>query len=294
MSKGIKQIASIALPIIGAAVGGPIGAAVGGAVGGGLNGGLKGAIIGGVTGYAGAGASSALIGNSAGATLAGVTGNAAMQGPVQASGIVGALTGGGARALGAGLSSAATSAGTSPLMGLTSLTGGLMAQEEADAAEKAARIQAEAIDRGIATQQPYTQLGADAVGQIQKIQADPAGYIKNNEFYNTLAKDAERRLLANQAAKGKVGSGGTAQALQEQLLGLGNGLVNQDINRLQTQANTGVAASGNVAGMLAGQGAVNSTVPVTSNNAYQTGYQNSINTLLALQNLGKNQNRLYT
>jgi hypothetical protein len=54
--KGIKKVAKVALPIVGAAVGGPVGGALGGAAGGALGGGglkgaLTGAAMGGVGGY---------------------------------------------------------------------------------------------------------------------------------------------------------------------------------------------------------------------------------------------------
>lgn len=287
MSKGIKRVASIALPIVGAVVGGPVGAAIGGAIGGGMNGGgLKGALIGGIGGYASAGLTSGLIGAPAGATLGQVTGNAALQGPTLGSGIRGALTGGGIRALGTGITSAASSL-ASPIQGLSQIGNLLMTKESADAAKEAARLQQQGIDAAAQGQQPYTQLGADAVSKINQIQKDPAGYIQNNQFYSSLAKDAERRLLASEAAKGKVGSGGTAAALQDQLLQLGNGLVNQEINRLQGQANTGQASANTVSDLAVGRGNAGAAGVVGQNNAYQSGYQQSIGGLLALQDLNK-------
>ena len=113
----------------------------------------------------------------------------------------------------------------------------------ASAASRAAKAQKRAADNAMATQQPYNQFGMDAMNQIKTIQADPGAYIKGNTLYSSMADDAERRLLANQAAKGKVGSGGTKSALQEQLLTLGNSLVNQQIGNLQQQVGTGQNAA---------------------------------------------------
>ena len=288
MSKAVKTIASIALPIAGAVVGGPAGAAIGGAIGGGINGGLKGAVLGGLTSYASAGALAGLGGVTAGAPLASATGIAGLQGPTAGSGILGAVTGGGIKALGAGISSAASGALTGgSLTGLLPIANQLMAQSSADDAKKAAAKQAAAIDRATATQAPYNELGTNAAAQIQQIQADPGAYVQNNPFYKSLADDAQRRLLANQAAKGKVGSGGTQAALQDQLLQLGNGLVQQQVGTLQNQVNSGQAAATNTSNLQTTKGDAQASGVVGAGNALTTGYQNQINTLLALQSLNK-------
>jgi hypothetical protein len=156
-----------------------------------------------------------------------------------------------------------------------------------DAAKEAARIQAGAVDKAIATQAPYSELGTSALRQIQQIQQDPAAYIQNNGFYKGLADDAQQRLLANQATQGKLGSGGTASALQQALLNLGNGLVDQKINQLQTQVNTGQVSAGTTSNLITDKGAAQAAGTVGSSNALQTGYQNQINTILALQNLSR-------
>lgn len=285
MSKAIKTVASIALPIVGNIIAPGIGGLIGGAIGGGISGGLPGAVLGAIGGYASAGATSSLVGTPA---IGMAEMAAGAYGPASpGSGIMGAFTGGGLKALGTGISNAVGGMGSSPVSGLSSIGNMLMTNEDAEAAEKAAKLQSNSINNALATQQPYQQLGTDAVNKINQIQADPAGYIKNNEFYNTLASDAERRLLANEAAKGKVGSGGTAKALQDQLLMLGNGLVNQEIGRLQTQANTGQGSAAVASNLQTQQGDVNAAGVMGANNAYQKGYENQLNTLLALQNLNK-------
>lgn len=328
MSKAVKSVASIALPIAGAVAGsfvgmpqlgaalggavggavqgngikgviggaaagygaslGPVGGAIGGAVNGGINGGLEGAVMGGLSGYAAGGIQQAAVGTVAGAPLSTVTGNAAAQGPTQGSGILGATTGGGVRALGNTVSQAATSAAGSPVATLLGAAGNAVATSQTvDATEEAARIQAEAIDRGIATQQPYNELGTSAAKQIQQIQSDPGAYVQNNPFYKSLADDAANRLKASEASKGKLASGGTADALQTSLLNLGNGLVQQQVGTLQNQVNSGQTAASNITGGQVGKGNVQSAGVMGVNNAMQTGYQNQISTLLALQNLNK-------
>lgn len=287
MSKSIKTVARIALPIVGGMVGGPIGAAIGGAIGGGLGGGgIKGAILGGATGYLGAAAGGSILGTAAGTPV-----SASVYGPTQGTGLLGAVTGGGVRALTQGV----TQAATDPSKLLLGIGNQLMSEQGAQTAEKAARTQAEGIQAGVAANtaamQPYTQLGQTAVNQLNTIQADPAGYIQGNPLYQSLASDAERRLLANQAAKGKVGSGGTAAALQENLLNLGTGLINQDLNRYQQQAVAGQAAAANVGAAqnsgATGAAGVTAAGQIGGYTAIKDGYQNQINTILALQGLQK-------
>lgn len=292
MSRAIKTVARIALPIAGnffaPGIGGIIGGALGGALGGG---GIGGAILGAATAGLSSGLGGSLIGAPAGASLAQTTGNALLQGPTAGSGLLGVATGGNFGPIGNSLTQAATG-GFSPgrLLGIGNQ---LFAQEQADTAEEAARIQSQALNRAIdANQQalaPYQTLGADSVARIQEIQADPVAYIQNNPLYQNLAQDAERRLLANQAARGKVGSGGTAAALQEQLLSIGNGLVNQELSRLQGQAGLGAGAAGDlgdrVDNLLALQGDVNAAGQVGRLGALARGYENQVNTFLQPINL---------
>lgn len=150
------------------------------------------------------------------------------------------------------------------ISGVSSLIG-------ASNARKAAKAQRQAAQEAINTTQPYNQFGMDAMKQISTIQADPGAYIKSNTLYKSMADDAERRLLANQAAKGKVGSGGTANALQEQLLNIGNNLVNQQINNLQNQVGTGQTAVGQIGGYLTNQGDAKASGIMGANNAIQQG-----------------------
>jgi hypothetical protein len=313
MSKAVKKVARIALPVIGtivapgigtalgsalsgaslAAIGGAVGGGLGGAIGGGgIKGALTGAALGGVGGYIGGGG----LGSVAGTPLATTSGQAALQGPTAGTGILGSITRTG---IGSSLARALPSSGGSLFGGgLTSPLGignTLLSLNQADAAEEAAKLQAQSVDRAIQTQQqntaPYRQLGEDAIGRINEIQNDRAGFIQNNELYQSLANDAEQRLLANQAAKGKVGSGGTAAALQEQLLNIGNGLVNQEINQLQGQAgigaNAAVGAGNQISNLQVQQGNAQAAGQIGQANALSSGYQNQINTLLALQSLNK-------
>jgi hypothetical protein len=303
MSNAVKTIAQVALPIAGSFFG-PVGAAIGGAAGGAIGGGgIKGAALGALTGYMGAGAAGNIMGTpAAGGILWNTPGQTINWAPpgvsLAGSGIRGVASGGGMNAIRntiSGLTQSTSVPGASipgssdnnndPSRWLLALGNQAMTQSQARTAEKSANTQAAAIDRGIAENRPYTQLGSEAADRIRSIESNPAEYIRNNPLYTSLAADAERRLLANRAAVGKVGSGGTAQALQQELLNLGTGLINSDVRRLQGQVDTGAGAASGVAGMYGQQGAVRAAGQVGAQNAYTSGYQNQLNTLLALNNM---------
>lgn len=149
----------------------------------------------------------------------------------------------------------------------------------ADAAEKAAALQLQGTQEGIAELKagreqafealsPFREAGAGQLEGISSLVSDPAAqrdFIQNNPFFNTLANRAQRTLFQNQAAKGKLGSGGTAESLQTSLLGLGNQLLNQSITQRMNLATLGAnaaagqstatqQASGGIADLI-GQGA---------------------------------------
>lgn len=299
MSKTVKKIASVALPIVGNMVAPGIGGVIGGALGGALGGGgIRGALMGGITGYLGSQSGPIAGLNNAASTVgsfnpnainpASVVGSTAKAvSPVMNSGIGGFINNT-VKSLAAPLQNISQTQ-------LLNAASGIVGSMNQDAAEEAAKKNAQGIQTGIQANtkalQPYTQLGQQATTRINEIQSDPAGYIKNNPLYNSLAADAERRLLANQAAKGKVGSGGTAAALQEQLLNLGTGLVNTEIGNLQNQAGIGVGAAGQV-GSTAYSGNTNignaqAAGVIGANNALTSQYQNQINTILAAQGVNK-------
>lgn len=140
----------------------------------------------------------------------------------------------------------------------------------AKAAKKAAKIQAKSAAEAIAFQresrdlarsdlQPFRQAGQDQLSPLSSLISDPQAqlnFVQNNPFFNALADDAQSRLFSNQAARGKVGSGGTAQALQNSLLLLGQDLLNNNINQRFNIATMGQNAA-------AGQG----TATIQSGNA---------------------------
>lgn len=307
---GIKSIAFGAAGgyVGGGGLGSSLSAGQAGALGGALSGygqtgDIKGALAGGLTGYTTAQLAPTIVGNKAGTALDTASGVSGAQGPTYGSGVSGVASGGGVRALAAPTTTASAGGG---LFGGTAdkllLAGasGISGQLNSEAALEAAEQQAQGIQDGInantAALQPYTQLGQEATSRIGEIQADPAAYIQSNELYGSLANDAERRLLANQAARGKVGSGGTSAALQEQLLNIGTGLVNTEIGNLQSQASLGGQAASQVGSTSyqgnAAIGNANAAGTIGSNGALTSSYQNMINTVLASN--GNNQAPTYT
>jgi hypothetical protein len=130
-------------------------------------------------------------------------------------------------------------------------------QESTDSAEEkidVARAGAIAAqDRGVeairSDFQPYLDAGKVTVEGLEKLINDPEtqrDFILNNPFFDEFANQAERRLLANQAAKGRVAAGETSKELRNQLLEYGNQLLNTAISQRQVLVNTGMNAAASV------------------------------------------------
>lgn len=131
------------------------------------------------------------------------------------------------------------------------------ADQQADASEQAAETQAQATNLASIRQQeqfeqtredlaPYRQAGREALPGLQNLVTDPNAqreFIQDNPFYETLADDAQSRIFENQAAKGKMGSGDTASALQDNLLKLGTDLLNQNISQRSNLVSMGQNAA---------------------------------------------------
>jgi hypothetical protein len=299
MSHTIKSVANIVLPhlgIVGGAVNGAIqGTGIGkGALQGGINAAIDigGQVVGsqlipGITNFLG-GASS-VPGEAAGA--AGASGAAS-----------GASSGGGFGSIIGSLS------GGNPLLSLANIgTSIYSANAGADAAKKAASQQAQSDANALAAQQnaltqirgdlqPFRDAGASAVNGLTQLVNDPnaqAAYIQSNPFYAAIADDTKNKLFANAAAQGKVGSGGTAAALQNSLLMLGQNLINQDITQKQNLAALGSnAAAGtgtltqdatkNSTGLITDQGNSNAAGTIGANNATTGAINNGIGTATSL------------
>jgi len=196
------------------------------------------------------------------------------------------------------------------IAGANAIGGAISSRQSANAAKDAAAVQQAAANNAIAEQrrqqeqvradlQPFRDAGAETAPGLTKLVNDPneqRNFIQNNPFYQTLADDAKNKLFANQAAKGKLGSGGTAQALQNSLLLLGESLLNNDVSRKQTLVNTGqnAAAQTGVLGQSSTQNITNLTTQggnaqaagiIGANNALSQGQENIANASVQQQKL---------
>lgn len=126
-----------------------------------------------------------------------------------------------------------------------------------EAALQAAQLQLQGTREGIAELRagreqafgalsPFRLAGQRQLAGLESLISDPEAqraFIEDNPFFEALAGKAESRLFANQAARGKVGSGGTAAGLQNELLSLGNELLNQNITQRFNVAAMGASAA---------------------------------------------------
>lgn len=177
--------------------------------------------------------------------------------------------------------------------------GAVTGRDAADAAIRAAEIQAEAVEKGIGEVRagreqafgmlsPFQEAGTAQLPGITSLVSDPQAqlsFIQDNPFFQSLSSQATRELAAKQAAGGKLGTGGTAASLQERLLGLGTGLVNQNIQQRMGLANLGMGAagqaaqtavgtSGSIADLIGSAGAAQAAGQIGAAQAKQQGLQN--------------------
>lgn len=189
-------------------------------------------------------------------------------------------------------------------MGFVSdIVGGLFGNDAADASTDAAAAQVASTEKSIAFQKeslekilenlkPFREAGAAGLNPLQKLILDPEEqkkYVAENPFFTSLTDKAKSDLFANNAARGKVGSGGTAAALQDRLLAIGTDLVDKGITQRQNLVSVGAnaaAGQGNatqstgnsVSNLLTQQGNATASGIVGAANARTAASQNLINT----------------
>lgn len=122
-----------------------------------------------------------------------------------------------------------------------------------DAKEKVDIARGNAIavqERGLASVrsdfQPYIDAGITNLEGVDELINNPEAqrdFLLNNPFFDEFAKQAERRLLNNQAAQGRVGSGGTQLELRNRLLEFGNQLVNTSVQQRLALVQGGITSS---------------------------------------------------
>ena len=117
-------------------------------------------------------------------------------------------------------------------------------------------------------------MGTDAIDGLSSLVTDPNAqldFINNNPFFEALANKSKNTLLNNQAASGKVGSGSTAESLQNSLLALGTDLVNQSVTQRQNLVNTGQNAAAQTGSLGASAAASISDLYAQQGNAQAAG-----------------------
>jgi hypothetical protein len=150
-----------------------------------------------------------------------------------------------------------------------SVTGSLFGGDDAaDAAREAGDVQAQATIKAAELQQeglqdvlgfqrealatsrsdlqPFRAAGVNALQQVAPLINDPqaqADFVQDNPFFEALAQDAQRRIFNTGAASGRGFAGGTAQALNNSIMLLGNDLVDRQIGRQMGLVNTGQASA---------------------------------------------------
>lgn len=150
-----------------------------------------------------------------------------------------------------------------------------------DAAAEASRIQSaagrESIDVIRGDLAPFRETGSEAVNMLLQNIINPQGQdpneVINNPFFQALSQEQDRNTLAQRAALGLAGSGGTQDALTRNILQLGNTFQQQNLANQQARFNQlfNVAGMGQNAAAMSGtqtanilQGIANSqsTVPL--------------------------------
>lgn len=172
-------------------------------------------------------------------------------------------------------------------------------QTGAKAAKRAASVQQAAADRGIAATEagreqaradlePFAAAGRGATTDLQvglkelnRLITNPEAqkeFITNNPFFDALTKRSSDTLLNRASAGGKLGSGGTAEALQESVLLIGSDLLNQNITQrqnvnsaFQNLVTTGSNAATNQARVSTGAAANISELGLQNANAQAAG-----------------------
>ena len=112
------------------------------------------------------------------------------------------------------------------------------ARVQQEAGLEAIKFQREALEQIRADLEPFRQIaGPEQISALQQQAAQPAPTIRDPEtaikspFFQALADEATRRLSASQASRGKLGSGGTAEALQQRMVAMGSQLAGEQLQR---------------------------------------------------------------
>ena len=155
---------------------------------------------------------------------------------------------------------AATVVGGSLISGaLSSRASRKAADAQSESAKESIAFQRESRDLARKDLQPFREFGEGQIEPLNNLLSNPTGYLQKNPLYENINNNSQRQIFANKAARGKLGSGGTALELQNRFLANGEGLINNQYNRL-----LGVTSAGQNA--AAGQANIAQTTGVNVGN----------------------------
>ena len=141
--------------------------------------------------------------------------------------------------------------------------------KDVKAIQAATAQQTAAVNRAIAEQRaaeeraleqftPFREAGQVGLDRYMDLFTDPEAQraaVMDSPFYQALAEDAQNRLFGQQAARGTMFSGGTAETLQKAMALLGTDLLNTEFGRASDLASMGGQAATNIANLNIGGGA---------------------------------------
>lgn len=167
-----------------------------------------------------------------------------------------------------------------------------------DAAKSAAKAQAAAVDKSIAFQtetrdlaredlSPFVQFGADQMNPLMQMLTSQgqADYVQNNPLFTAALDSVNKATMNNAAARGKLGSGGTLSALQNNYLATALPFIQDQRNALFNavnmgqssaagQANTALSTGNSIADLYTQKGNAIAAGKVGAANARQQGVNN--------------------
>lgn len=178
----------------------------------------------------------------------------------------------------------------------------LLGGDAADAAKDAARTQAQATEKAIELQResrdlaredlsPFKTFGSDQINALTAI-LNPQGqldYLQNNPLLQLGMDNLNTATMQSQAARGKLGSGSTLSALQNNAFLAGMPLLQNQQNQLFNAVNLGQASAAGQANTALQTGNALSALTQDRGNALASGIvgaqgaeQAGINNLLSL------------
>lgn len=111
--------------------------------------------------------------------------------------------------------------------------------------DEASKTIRDSLQRTRQTYAPYIAAGQRSVARMEQLANDPEAqreYVMNNPFFSAMQETARDELFANQAARGRLGTGGTLDELDKRTLLLGEQLVGNAFARNESISNQGLIA----------------------------------------------------